>query len=609
MNKYIALIIILLLTNSKFVQATQIVIVNMDSAGEGFNDNTSVSASGGNSGTTIGQQRLQVFEFAASIWESLVNSDVPIFVEAKFDSLTCTSTSAILGSAGTKTVHRNFTNAPFTNTYYAVALANSLAGMDLSSSADISATFNGDLDNNSNCLGNFSWYYGLDGNKPPSTIELLSVVMHEIGHGLGFITFVNTATGAKFGTPGRDDAFMLNLEDHSINKTWNNMTNSQRLASATDTADLHWTGSAVTSKVSDYSAGINQGHIRMYAPSPLEGGSSVSHFSKTLTPNELMEPTDTGPKQGAGLAKELFQDIGWNIFTNFKPVVSSINDMTYDPLNNQHSFIVRDTDTALSSLSISAVSSNTSVIDNSQIVIGGTGNIRTLTFTPASSGVTTVTVTVSDGIDSATESFQLTVTNSLPIITINSPVNNANFSIGSSVLLQASALDNEDGDLSSTVNWTSSISGAIGTGNTINLSLSLGSHLITASVTDSFSSTVSSNITVNILGDSDLDGMNDAWELDNFGNLTRDGTGDFDNDGTLDLDEYLISITNPNGDINNDAKIDIVDLLLITRHINNEVVLSPLQIARADLYPVGVPDGILNISDLILLQKIVYNIQ
>lgn len=609
MNKHIILIIMLLLANTKLALATQIVIVNMDSAGEGFNDNTSVSATGGNSGTTIGQQRLQVFEFAASIWESLVNSDVPIRVEAKFDPLTCTSTSAILGSAGTKTVHRNFTNAPFTNTYYAVALANGLAGIDLSSSADISATFNGDLDNNSNCLGNFNWYYGLDGNKPASSIELLSVVMHEIGHGLGFVTFVNTATGAKFGTPGRDDAFMLNLEDHSLNKTWNTMTNSQRLASAIDTADLHWTGSAVTSKVADYSAGINQGHIRMYAPSPLEGGSSVSHFSKTLTPNELMEPTDTGPKQGAGLAKELFQDIGWNIFSNFKPVVSSISDMTYNPLNNQLSFIVRDTDTALSSLSISAVSSNTSVINNSQIVISGAGNVRTLTLTPGSSGVATVTVTVSDGIDSATESFQLTVTNSLPTLTINSPANNTNFAIGSSVLLQASALDNEDGDLSSTVNWSSSISGALGSGNIINISLSEGSHLITASVTDSFSSTVSSSITVNILGDSDLDGMNDAWELSNFGNLTRDGTGDFDGDGILDLDEYLISITNPNGDINNDAQIDIVDLLLITRHINNEVILSPLQISRADLYPVGSPDGVLNISDLTLLQKIVYNIQ
>ena len=39
--------------------------------------------------------------------------------------------------------------------------------------------------------------------------------------------------------------------------------------------------------------------------------------------------------------------------------------------------------------------------------------------------------------------------------------------------------------------------------------------------------------------DSDCDGMNDQWELDNFGTLDRDGSGDYDGDGISDLDEYL----------------------------------------------------------------------
>jgi hypothetical protein len=38
--------------------------------------------------------------------------------------------------------------------------------------------------------------------------------------------------------------------------------------------------------------------------------------------------------------------------------------------------------------------------------------------------------------------------------------------------------------------------------------------------------------------DSDGDGMDDNWELAYFGNLSRDGTGDFDGDGILDLDEF-----------------------------------------------------------------------
>lgn len=45
-------------------------------------------------------------------------------------------------------------------------------------------------------------------------------------------------------------------------------------------------------------------------------------------------------------------------------------------------------------------------------------------------------------------------------------------------------------------------------------------------------------IQVNKAGDSDGDGMDDQWELDNFGTLDRDGTGDFDGDGISDLDEF-----------------------------------------------------------------------
>lgn len=40
-------------------------------------------------------------------------------------------------------------------------------------------------------------------------------------------------------------------------------------------------------------------------------------------------------------------------------------------------------------------------------------------------------------------------------------------------------------------------------------------------------------------GDSDGDGMDDDWELEHFGTLDRDGTGDFDGDGVSDLDEFL----------------------------------------------------------------------
>lgn len=597
-----------MLFTSLSVQATQIVIINNDGVGEGFNDATIASAVGGNSALTLGEQRLQVFEFAARIWESIISSNVSIQVEAKFDPLTCTTTSAVLGSAGTRSLQRDFPNAPLSSTWYAIALANSLAGSDLSTSADISATFNVSLDNNDACLTNSGWYYGLDGNSPANSIELLYVVLHELGHGLGFQTFVDISTGAKFGTPAKNDVYMLNLEDHSLNINWSAMTDAQRLASSTDTTDLHWSGVAVTSKTSSFSAGINQGHVEMYAPSPQKSGSSVSHFSTSLSPNELMEPFDTGPKQGPGLAKALLQDIGWNVFANFKPVISQIKDITYNPVSSQINFVIRDTDNLISALNVTAISSNFQVIDNAGLVLSGSTNTRTLTLSPQSAGLAAISITVSDGTASVTETFQLTVSNAPPIVVIDSPADNIYVAVGTDIVFQATANDVEDGVISSSISWLSSLDGALGSGGFITANLTQGVHSVSASVTDSFSASSVAGITINIMGDSDNDGMNDAWEINNFGDLTRDGTGDFDNNGIVDLDEYLIYITVPDGDINNDGNVDSGDLVLLTRHISNQALLSPLQIARGDIYPVSAADGKLNVSDMILLQKIIFTI-
>ncbi len=46
-------------------------------------------------------------------------------------------------------------------------------------------------------------------------------------------------------------------------------------------------------------------------------------------------------------------------------------------------------------------------------------------------------------------------------------------------------------------------------------------------------------LTINSIHDSDGDGMLDAWEMQYFGSLDRDGTGDFDQDGISDLEEFL----------------------------------------------------------------------
>lgn len=293
-------------------RAATITVQNNDSAGEGFNDPTAAAPVGGNYGTTIGAQRLIAFQYAASIWAACLQSSVPILVAAQMNPLACSASSAVLGSAGATTVHRDFTGAPLASTWYPQALANALHGSDLDgTTADITAQFNSNL-GNAGCLTGIFWYYGLDGNAPASTIDFVAVLLHEIGHGLGFQTFVSQA-GVKF--LGFNDDYMVFLENHgAVPPGYPAMTDAQRGAANIADPNLHWTGPLVTAQgTAILSAGTSGGHVRMHGPNPYQSGSSVSHWSTALLPNELMEPVYTTPIHDPGLAWTLMDEIGWTL--------------------------------------------------------------------------------------------------------------------------------------------------------------------------------------------------------------------------------------------------------------------------------------------------------
>src|SRR3954466_1504101 len=108
--------------------AATITIVNGDPAGAGFNDPTVAAPVGGNPGTTLGQQRLNAFQAAADKWGATLTATPTIRILATFEPLTCTATSAVLGSAGATEVFRDFTGAAFANTWYSKAETSKLFG-------------------------------------------------------------------------------------------------------------------------------------------------------------------------------------------------------------------------------------------------------------------------------------------------------------------------------------------------------------------------------------------------------------------------------------------------------------------------------------------------
>lgn len=249
-----AFAIVGLSAHTSFAGPAQFVIVNINAPGVGFNDPTPRAPVGGNPGTTLGQQRLLAFEHAAAIWSARLDSNVPIRIRAQFVSLG----PGVLGSAGPASVARNFPGALLPNTWYHIALANKLAGVDLNAANDdITASFS----------TNFNFYLGLDNNHGTQP-DLVAVLLHEFAHGLGFSQLANLSTGALFN--GSPDAYNTRLFDNTAGLSWPQMTNEQRALSAIRFGRVVWSGSHVTANVPNVlQFGIVE--VRVTTPASLAG--------------------------------------------------------------------------------------------------------------------------------------------------------------------------------------------------------------------------------------------------------------------------------------------------------------------------------------------------
>jgi hypothetical protein len=228
-------------------QAT-VVLNYVNNPGEGFFDETPATPVGGNPGTTLGEQRRFAAQHTANIWGATLSSDAVIRIRAQFTAQQCTETSAVLGSAGPLANYRNFEGATFDDTWYPAALRNKLAGNEAVPGGDqLQINFNVNL-GTPGCLPNSPWYLGIDNNLPAGAINLVVVLLHEFGHGLGFtVGPTNGSTGGRSsGSPSVWERFMF---DNTLGKTWFEMTNAERAASARSIDQLVWIGANVTAEI------------------------------------------------------------------------------------------------------------------------------------------------------------------------------------------------------------------------------------------------------------------------------------------------------------------------------------------------------------------------
>ncbi len=217
---------------------------------------------------------MAAFQYAVDIWESLIVSPVTIRIDATFQPLA----PGVLGSAGPVFIYRDFPGAQ-PGTWYGEALADKIYGDDISGPAipDIVANFS----------STFAWYYGRDGKAPPGTYDFVTVVLHEIGHGLGFFgSAVASGTLGLYGFEGPATEFYPAIYDHFIqNKSKTAILEvddpgivSTDLGSFLQSDNLFNSSEAAAK-------GNSHKHPKVYAPGIWRQGSSYSHWDESTFPN------------------------------------------------------------------------------------------------------------------------------------------------------------------------------------------------------------------------------------------------------------------------------------------------------------------------------------
>lgn len=246
------------------------------------------------------------FQEAVNIWESRIVSSVPIQVDAHWTDL---GGGGLLGSAGA-TEYFRFTGG---HIYYPAALGEALCACgEVFGTFEITANFNSSF---------ADWYLGTDGNPPADKYDFTTVVLHELGHGLGFLGsyFVSGSSGAW----GLDHGVHFDPLPYD-DDAWSAASGGSRL---TDTSAFGNPSGALKAQLTDGSVYFGGAEVRaanggnraeLYAPSTWQPGSSLSHFDEDAFPagttNALMTPFlsaqealhDPGP-----LTLALFRDLGW----------------------------------------------------------------------------------------------------------------------------------------------------------------------------------------------------------------------------------------------------------------------------------------------------------
>jgi hypothetical protein len=263
------------------------------------------------------QQEIAI-DYAAKKWGHIVVSPIPIKVVIHNQVMTPGQLGITFPNG-----RLNFAGAPMADTWFVTSLANAITGTELNpGEADMEIYLNSTM----------VWHNDTSGIIPMGSYDLVSVAMHEIGHGLGFLGIAKvTGSDGSFGTiqasdfgglttsfPWPDLDTLPDVFDrmlvNSLGQQLDTFTNPSTALGDEFTSDnIFFNGPLATIGNGGYQP-------KIYAPSSFALGSSMTHLDETTypigNPNEMMTPNatpghahhDPGP-----VCRGVLMDIGWTI--------------------------------------------------------------------------------------------------------------------------------------------------------------------------------------------------------------------------------------------------------------------------------------------------------
>lgn len=264
--------------------------------------------------------------YAINIWENFIRTTIPINIKIAWTAL---SNNALASSQPTK-LYRNFNSAEFQDDWYPVALAEKLEGRELNGKdePDIFISINNAI----------SWHFGTDAHPPADKTDFTTILLHEIAHGLGFLSSAKVADSLGYFD---EEGHMLSFDEFIYNDM-------RRLINTLPSYSIELHNAFTSNNLFFTTGGAMENRVKLYAPSFFEPLSSISHLDESIyrtgDENSLMTPIIQKGEaiHSLGIAlPDILGRLGWedksvslNIFPNPSNGILNFNTTSGLTINN-----------------------------------------------------------------------------------------------------------------------------------------------------------------------------------------------------------------------------------------------------------------------------------